>query len=245
MVMDREVHEEKYKKLAEKPGFWDWLFLSRSWLKNHFNLNKRFNKSIEKPISLDRDLNLEHHKNILKNTGDNPSIEIMKKQILDSIVKLTELGFGYVRPSKESIAMRTAFLQSELSTCIKMKVGAVLTDQRFRIVSSGFNGSPVGIPHCCDEQNIENHTAIYDIHAEENCLASCRWSPVGNEESYLFVTYFPCIPCCKAMLASQDRLNLTKLYYTNEFSDDEAKYGDSDDGKELLEKVGINVIQLK
>jgi dCMP deaminase len=198
----------------------------------------------DKP-KIEKDLNLEHHTNILKNTGDNPSIEIMKKQILDSVEKLNSLGFKYNRPSKESVVMRSAFLQSELSTCLKLRVGAVLTDQRFRTISSGYNGTPVGFPHCCDEQNIENHTAKYDIHAEENCLNSCRWSPVGSEESFIFVTYFPCIPCCKAILASKDRLNITKLYYVNEFSDDEDKYGCSDEGKDLLEKMNITVIQLK
>ena len=215
------------------------------WFKVFFQISMDDLSAKDPTVTLDRDLNLEHHRNILKNTGNNPSVEIMKKQILGSIKRLTDLGFSYIRPSKESIAMRTAFLQSELSTCIKLKVGAVLTDQKFRLISSGFNGTPTNIPHCCDEQTIENHTAKYEIHAEENCLASCRWNPVGNEESYIFVTYFPCIPCCKAMLATKDRINLTRLYYTNEYNDDEAKYGCSEEGRILLETSGIKITQLK
>ena len=207
-------------------------------------LNKVYFSKDPPKKNLEIDSKLEHHKNILKNTGDNSSLNIMKKQIIDSIEKLNSLGFKYIRPSKESIAMRSAYLQAELSTCIKMKVGAVLTDQRYRIISSGYNGTPIGFPHCCDKQNIENHTSIYEIHAEENCLNSCKWNPTGLEESFLFVTFFPCVTCCKAILASKDRLNITKLYYAYEFSDDEAKYGNSNDGIKLLENAKIKVIQL-
>ena len=197
-----------------------------------------------KPPKVEKDIGLEHHCNILKNTGSGSAIQSVKDEVLKSIKDLTELGLEYDRPTKSSIAMRAAFLQAELSTCSKMKVGSVLTDRKFRIISSGFNGSPAGTAHCCERDESVKHTAIRDIHAELNCLSSCRWLPNTDEESYLFITHIPCMACSHAIIASKDRLKISKVFYYLDFSDDEAKYyGSSIDAEVILEESGIKLIK--
>jgi dCMP deaminase len=37
------------------------------------------------------------------------------------------------------------------STCVRRQVGAIITDDRHRILSSGFNGVPASFPHCGEQ----------------------------------------------------------------------------------------------
>lgn len=51
------------------------------------------------------------------------------------------------RPSRDEILMRSAWLWSKRSTCARLHVGAVFSRDG-RILVSGYNGAPSGIPHC-------------------------------------------------------------------------------------------------
>lgn len=51
------------------------------------------------------------------------------------------------RPSWNDYFMGIADLVAGRATCIRRKVGAVLVKDR-RILCSGYNGAPAGIPHC-------------------------------------------------------------------------------------------------
>ena len=97
---------------------------------------------------------------------------------------------------------------STLSTCSKIHVGAVLTDKQGCILSSGYNGTPSGWPHCSDDPQI-GHSM--EIHAEANCI--CRADNTSRQTNLmLFLTHTPCIHCAKIIVASLARLDIKKIY---------------------------------
>lgn len=88
------------------------------------------------------------------------------------------------------------------ATCAKLAVGCVLTDTHGRIIGSGYNGVPRGMPHCIDAPcdgacaPAGSDTCIA-VHAEANALLNCR-DPELIETCYC--TYAPCLRCTKTLL---------------------------------------------
>ena len=82
------------------------------------------------------------------------------------------------------------------------KVGAVLVDQRNRVVSLGFNGPPRGVvddPSMSREEKLKR-----TIHAEENALLFARQDVEGCT---IYVTHPPCGPCtAKLIQAGVERI---------------------------------------
>lgn len=106
--------------------------------------------------------------------------------------------------------MRTAHLFAERSTCPRGHVGAVLVANK-RIISTGYNGSPPGMPHCdevgCEaiqvigELDVLLNDLIKDfgcqrtVHAEANAIAYAARHGIETEGSFLFCTHSPCRKC--------------------------------------------------
>ena len=80
---------------------------------------------------------------------------------------------------------------ASLSSCARLKVGAVITDHTFtRILSIGYNGPPSGKPN----DSCTGATPCGCVHAEANALIKLRSRPV-----FLICTHTPC-PHCEGML---------------------------------------------
>ena len=54
------------------------------------------------------------------------------------------------RLEKDMYYMNIAVQTSLRSTCIRRKVGAIIVKDD-RILSTGYNGAPSGLPNCCDD----------------------------------------------------------------------------------------------
>ena len=73
------------------------------------------------------------------------------------------------------------------ATCDRKHVGAVLVRDR-TILSSGYNGSIRGMPHC-DE--------VATVHAEANAILQAAKNGVRIDGATLYTTASPCWPCFK------------------------------------------------
>src|SRR5690349_372695 len=120
------------------------------------------------------------------------------------------------RPSTEDVLMESAFLWSARSTCSRLHVGAVFAKDG-RILATGYNGAPTGIPHCehpCTCAELMRHSVIVSKdasvhlagcrsqepcltaeHAERNAIAWAARHGIALEGSRLFVTHMPCLAC--------------------------------------------------
>lgn len=104
------------------------------------------------------------------------------------------------------------------STCDRAFVGCVLVNDEHRIVSTGYNGSVSGNPHCDDVgHTIRDGHCIATIHAEMNALLYCAKEGISVKNCIAYVTHFPCLNCTKALIQA----GIKKIYYKHEYNVDE------------------------
>lgn len=101
------------------------------------------------------------------------------------------------------------------STCPRLSVGAVLVKDR-RIVSTGYNGSGSGQPHCIDKGClVHDGHCRRPIHAEHNAII--QLAKVGNNDgaaySTMYLTHSPCLDCFKVMYQA----GIKRIVYAEEY----------------------------
>jgi len=99
------------------------------------------------------------------------------------------------------------------STCTRLTVGATIVRDK-RIIAGGYNGSIAGGDHCIDNgcYVIDNH-CIRTIHAEMNALLQCAKFGVPTAGAEIYVTHFPCLQCCKALIQA----GIKAVYYAENY----------------------------
>jgi len=136
--------------------------------------------------------------------------------------------------------MNITELVASRATCLRRKVGAVLVRDK-RILTTGYNGPPSGIPHCderggCirDKLNIpsgERMELSRAIHAEQNAIIQAAKVGISIEGSILYVTTHPCFTCSKMLINA----GVKKIIYKEGYPDTFAK--------EILEEAGVQVVR--
>lgn len=113
------------------------------------------------------------------------------------------------RTDWNSYFMQIAEVVATRSTCDRRKVGAVIVRERM-ILSTGYNGSIRGMPHCDDVGHMmENGHCVATIHAEANAILQAARNGVRIEDSEMYVTASPCWSCFK-MIANS---GISRIYY--------------------------------
>jgi dCMP deaminase len=102
-----------------------------------------------------------------------------------------------VRTSWDEYFMEIARQVASRATCDRKHVGAVLVRDRI-ILSTGYNGSIRGMPHCDEVGHLmENGHCVATVHAEANAVLQAARTGVRIEASALYTTASPCWPCFK------------------------------------------------
>ena len=118
-------------------------------------------------------------------------------------------GYGK-RPSWDEYFLQMAELVSQRATCLRRKVGAVLVKDK-RILATGYNGAPSGLPHCLDvgclrEQlkipSGQRHELCRGLHSEQNAIIQASLHGVSIKGGTLYLTHQPCIICAKMLINS-------------------------------------------
>ena len=98
--------------------------------------------------------------------------------------------------------MNIAQVVATRATCPRKFVGAVLVRDRM-ILSTGYNGSIRGMPHCTEEGHMmENDHCVATIHAEVNAILQAARNGISIDKSTVYVTASPCWNCFKALMNS-------------------------------------------
>ena len=136
------------------------------------------------------------------------------------------------RVSWENYFMNIAKEAATRSTCDRKHVGAVIVRDR-TILSTGYNGSIRGMPHCDDVGHLmENGHCVATIHAETNAILQAAKNGVMVDSAEIFITASPCWPCFK-MLANA---GIKKIFY-GEFYRDERIF-------DVAKRLGIELIHI-
>jgi len=118
------------------------------------------------------------------------------------------------RPSWDEYFMAIARIVATRGTCDRLRAGAVLVKQK-RIISTGYNGAPPGLPHCDEIGHLmEEGHCIRTIHAEHNAiLQAAVVSGASTEGTTLYLKFSPCLHCSKYIVAAGvKRVVIGKLY---------------------------------
>lgn len=127
------------------------------------------------------------------------------------------------RPSWDTYFIEIAHLVSTRATCPRRAVGAVIVRDK-RIVATGYNGAPAGLPHCPPdgEKNdwpkgcmISGHCSR-SLHAEQNCLLQAAKIGVACDGTTIYVTCQPCNTCAKMIINA----GVARVIYEGEYPDD-------------------------
>ena len=87
-------------------------------------------------------------------------------------------------------------------------MGAIAVKDR-RILATGYNGAPSGVPHCletgCLRERLgipsgKNHEICRGIHAEQNVIIQAATHGISIQGAEIYCTTFPCTQCCKMLI---------------------------------------------
>ena len=128
-----------------------------------------------------------------------------------------------MRPDWDTYFVAIAIMAATRSTCLRRKVGAVITRGR-QVVSTGYNGAPSGTAHCLDTdcmrqaQGIpsgERHEMCRGSHAESNAIAQAARMGIATDGTTVYCTHEPCSLCTKIILNA----GIVRVVYMHAYSD--------------------------
>ncbi len=125
----------------------------------------------------------------------------------------TTTSDSYQRAPWDDYFMNIAKVVSTRATCHRKFVGAVLVRERM-ILSTGYNGSIRGMPHCSEVGHMmENGHCVATIHAEMNAILQAARNGVNIDGSTAYVTASPCWNCFKSLVnAGANRICFGEFY---------------------------------
>ena len=117
------------------------------------------------------------------------------------------------------------------ATCDRKHVGAVIVRDR-TILSTGYNGSVRGMPHCDDVgHTMENDHCVATLHAEANAILQSAKNGVNIDGAEIYTTASPCWSCFK-MIANA---GIRRIYYREFYRDQRSLRVAAQIGLELVD----------
>jgi dCMP deaminase len=130
------------------------------------------------------------------------------------------------RPSWDAYFMQIAQLVATRATCPRRSVGALIVRDK-RILATGYNGAPMGLPHCPDEGPDHDWPegcmraghCIRSLHAEQNALLQAAMIGIPCQGATMIVTCQPCATCAKMIINA----GIARVIYEGDYPDDFSK----------------------
>ena len=147
------------------------------------------------------------------------------------IIQLNNLVKSYSKRLEwDEYFISMALLISIRSSCNRLHVGCIMV-KNHRVISAGYNGFLKGLPH---KSIVINDHEQATVHAEQNAITDAAQRGVSLQDSIAYITHYPCLTCCKLLIAT----GIKRIKYLND-------YKNSSIVDELLRKSGICITKLK
>ncbi len=118
------------------------------------------------------------------------------------------------------------------STCDRKHIGAVIVRDK-TILSTGYNGSLRGAPHCDETgHDMENGHCMRTVHAEANAVAQAAKHGIMIDNAELYVTASPCLTCFKLVANA----GISVIYYLEFYRDERIN--------QYAEQAGIKLVYM-
>ena len=129
--------------------------------------------------------------------------------------------------------MEIASVVASRSTCLRRKIGAVIVKGK-QMVSTGYNGTPAGHPHCtdvgCARENVpsgQRSELCRAAHAEQNAINFAARYGIPIDGSTIYTTTYPCSWCAKSIVNA----GIARVVFLDDYPDPLAK--------EILSVIGV------
>lgn len=144
---------------------------------------------------------------------------VLGKDLIDDDTRGGFLGYGLPanfklepsRPDRDHTLLDVARIIATRGTCSRAKVGAVVAKEG-RILVTGYNGAPAGMPHCIHDTD---EACTVAVHAEANAVAYAARYGMSLENSDLYTTLSPCLACAQLIINS----GITRVIYSSSYRD--------------------------
>lgn len=129
------------------------------------------------------------------------------------------------RKNIDEFFMDMADLAASRSTCVRRKVGAVLTRNN-KVLSTGYNGAPKKVSHCSETSCIrtvknipsgERLDLCFATHSEINAICSAAAAGTSTAGATLYCNTKPCLNCLKTIINA----GIEKIVYRDDYSTNE------------------------
>ena len=143
----------------------------------------------------------------------------------------------YVRPTWDEYFMEVMDSVSKRATCARGRSGCVIA-KGGQILTTGYVGSPIGLPHCDDvghlieatihEDGVKRDHCVRTTHAEQNAICQAAKLGIAIDGATLYCKMVPCPVCARMIINSGvKRVVFEKLYQSG--------------AQKLMEDAGISV----
>jgi len=145
----------------------------------------------------------------------------------------------YERPDWDEYFMEIVLAIAKRGTCDRGRSGAVIVKNK-QMISAGYVGSPVGMPHCDDvghqmkkliheDGSITQH-CMRTVHCEQNAICQAAKNGVSINGSTLYVSMTPCRTCAMMIVNSGiKRVVCLKRYHA------------AKESEKILKKAGVEL----
>lgn len=146
-----------------------------------------------------------------------------------------------MRPTWDIYFLEMAKVVATRSQCLRAKHGAIIVSNKNRILSTGYNNPPQGLPGCEElgkciivDRPGYGPSCRNTVHAEMNAL----FHLTNREEAYkLYVTGTPCNICLEHIL----KFGIKHIICGQHFNSDKG----AEERKQLLETFGATLITVE
>lgn len=145
----------------------------------------------------------------------------------------------YKRPSWDEYFIGMANYVGTRGTCDRGRSGCVIVKDK-RVVSTGYVGSPPGLPHCDDvghdmhtvinEDGTKSQHCIRTSHAEQNAMIQAARFGVAIEAGTMYCKMVPCHVCAKQAVSAGIKRIVAQM-----------DYHAGDRTKGILKKAGVKL----
>jgi len=142
-------------------------------------------------------------------------MSVFKDQVPANTHPLNVLPAGSPTPSVDRIPLYEVYMRmaeelAKRSTCVRLQVGTVVTDQRLEnVLGIGYNGNARGLPNRCDSA-VPGSCGC--IHSEMNALVK---APGSVRDKVVFISASPCVACAKLIINS----GVSHVFYRKAYRD--------------------------
>ena len=134
-----------------------------------------------------------------------------------------------MRPTWDEYFKEIVQVTAKRSSCDRLHVGCLLVKDN-RIVSQGYNGF---LPGCSHQSIVRDGHEQATVHAEQNAISDCAKRGVSCEGCTAYITHYPCIICCRILLAS----GIKNIKYIYDYHNDTlVAY--------FTQNMGVSIIQI-